>query len=196
MDQNLENLFGSKAIARARDLEVMGITRARLSRLVAAGRLVRAARGLYSLPSKAVSDNHALVMVASKNERAFFCLLTALRFHGLTTQAPFEVWMGIGHKDRGPRLDWPPLRVVRYTGVGLSLGIETHVIDGVPVRVTNVARTIVDCFKFRNKIGVDVALEALKEARRGRMVGNDEIWNLAQQFRLANVMRPYLESHP
>lgn len=196
MDRRLENLIGPKAIARARDLEAAGITRAQLSRLTAAGRLVRVARGLYSLPGKAVADHAALTMIASRNDRVFFCLLTALRFHGLTTQSPSEVWIGIGHKERAPRLEWPPLRVVRYTGPGLSLGIETHVVDGIPMRFTSIARTVVDCFKFRNKIGIDVALEALREARRDRRVGNDEIWALAQQFRLANVMRPYMESFP
>lgn len=194
MNHGLEKLFGSRGSIRARDLEAAGITSAQLGRLVSAGRLERVARGLYALPGREVSDNQALLTVAAKSEKAFFCLLTALRFHGLTTQAPFEIWIGIGHKDRIPRLDWPPLRVVRYTGTGLFEGIEQHVIDGIPVRLTDVSRTVVDCFKFRNRIGLDVALEALRESLRDRKATPDELWSVAQRFRMANVMRPYLES--
>lgn len=194
MDSSLAKLFGTRSAMRARELEAAGIGRAQLGRLVSAGQLLRVARGLYVLPGREVPDNHALVAVAAKSDKAFFCLLTALAFHGLTTQAPFEVWIGIGHKERAPRMDWPPLRVVRYTGPGLSVGIEEHVISGTPARLTGVARTVVDCFKFRNRIGLDVALEALKETLRDRRASPDELWGMAQRFRMANVMRPYLEA--
>lgn len=166
------------------------------------GRLARVGRGLYALPGRPVSEHSALAEVARKHPRAVVCLLSALRFHELTTQAPFEVWLAIPNKARPPRLDYPPLRVVRFSEPALTEGVEEHAVDGVPVRVTNLARTVADCFKYRNKIGLDVALEALKEALkegagpdgRGRRASVDELWRCARLDRVANVMRPYLEA--
>ncbi len=122
------------------------------------------------------------------------CLLSALRFYNLTTQSPFEVWLAIPNKARAPRMDYPPLRIVRFSGPALTEGIEAHMVDGVPVRITGVAKTVADCFKYRNKIGLDVALEALREAWREKRVSTDELWRYAELCRVANVMRPYLES--
>ncbi|PRH81238.1 type IV toxin-antitoxin system AbiEi family antitoxin domain-containing protein [Arenimonas caeni] len=189
-----KHLLEAQGSARARDLRAAGLEGAQIARLVKRGELVRLARGVYSLPGRAPSADEGLQIVARRVPDGFFCLLTALRFHRLTTQAPHSVWLGIPAGRHAPKLDWPSLRIVRYSGAGLSAGIETHVRDGVPLRVTGVARTVVDCFKFRNKIGLDVALEALAEVRRERRTSNDEIWRLASQFRMANVMRPYLES--
>jgi predicted transcriptional regulator of viral defense system len=125
-------------------------------------------------------------------------LLSALRFHELTTQAPHEVWIAIPNKARAPRLEYPPIRVARFAEALMREGIDEHRIDGVPVRVTNVAKTIADCFKYRNKLGLDVALEALKEALghdgHDRRVSIDELWCYARSARVANVMRPYLEA--
>jgi len=187
-------LLESQGSARARDLRAAGLEGAQITRLVQRGDLVRLARGVYSLPGRAPSADEGLQIVARRVPDGFFCLLTALRIHGLTTQAPHSVWLGIAAGRHAPKLDWPSLRVVRYSGAGLSAGIETHDRDGVPLRVTGVARTVVDCFKFRNRIGLDVALEALAQVRRERRASNDEIWWLASQLRMANVMRPYLES--
>jgi predicted transcriptional regulator of viral defense system len=187
-------LIRKHGTARSRDLEAAGLARSQLTRLVASGALVRIARGLYALPERAPDANESLIVVAQRSPQAIFCLLTALRFHELTTQAPFEVWLAIGPKDRAPKLDWPPLRVMRFSGAALEAGIETHVVDGVPLRVTGVARTVADCFKFRNKIGVDVALEALRDAWRERRVPMDELWRYAVICRVGKVMRPYLES--
>jgi predicted transcriptional regulator of viral defense system len=133
-------------------------------------------------------------MVAKRAPQAVFCLLTALRLHGLTTQAPFESWIAIGNKDHAPRLDYPPLRVVRFSAPSLAYGVQAMQVDGGTLRVTSVAKTVADCFKFRNKIGLDVALEALREARRSRKAGADELWRCARVDRVANVMRPYLEA--
>lgn len=190
----LARLIDRSGTARARDLEAAGVSRAQLSRLVANGKLMRVARGLYGLPDRDVAEDEALVVVAKRAPNTFFCLLTALRFHGLTTQAPFEVWIGIGNKDRAPRLDWPSLRVVRYSGMGLEAGIETHQGSDASMRVSGVARTVVDCFKFRNKIGLDVALEALRQVHHERRVSVDELWRYGRMFRVAKVMRPYLEA--
>ncbi|MBK9245041.1 MAG: AbiEi antitoxin N-terminal domain-containing protein [Burkholderiales bacterium] len=180
--------------ARARELEATGVPRAQLSRLVAAGELRRLARGVYALPAYRGTEHSALLMVAKRAPQAVFCLLTALRLHGLTTQAPFEAWIAIGNKDHAPRLDYPPLRVVRFSAPSLAYGVQAMQVDGGTLRVTSVAKTVADCFKFRNKIGLDVALEALREARRSRKAGADELWRCARVDRVANVMRPYLEA--
>jgi predicted transcriptional regulator of viral defense system len=165
------------------------------------GRLARVGRGLYALPDRPISEHSALAEVARRHPGAVVCLLSALRFHELTAQSPFQVWLAIPTKARAPRLDYPPLRILRFSEVGLAEGVEEHEIDGVPVRITGIARTVADCFKHRNKIGLDVALDALKEALKeraqggsGRRVSIDEIWRCAQIGRVANVMRPYLEA--
>lgn len=189
-----KRLLKNQGSARARDLRAAGLESAQIARLVARDQLVRLARGVYALPDRVAAGDDSLLIVARRVPEGFFCLLTALRFHGLTTQAPSEVWLGLAAGRHAPKLDWPTLRVVRQSGIGLSAGIETHLRDGVPFRVTGIARTVVDCFKFRNKIGMDVALEALAQVRRERRASHDEIWRLASQLRMANVMRPYLES--
>lgn len=122
------------------------------------------------------------------------CLLSALRFHELTTQSPFEVWLAIGEKARLPKLDYPPLRTVRFSGDALAFGIEEHKAEGVDVRVYSPAKTVADCFKYRNKIGLDVAIEALRDCLRQRKATMDELWNAAKVCRMSKVMRPYLES--
>lgn len=180
--------------ARAYELEAAGVPRAQLSRLVAAGDLQRLARGLYALPDFQGTEHSALLTIAKRAPHAVFCLLTALRLHELTTQAPFEIWIAIGNKEHAPRLDYPPLRVVRFASVTLTAGVQTRRVEGTPVRVTGVAKTVADCFKFRNKIGLDVALEALRDARRLKKATADELWRYARINRVANVMRPYLEA--
>lgn len=180
--------------ARSKELVAAGLTRSQLSRMVAAGHLTRIARGLYALPGYQGGEHEALVTVARRAPGVVFCLLTALRIHGLTTQEPFEVWIAIGNKDHPPRVSYPPLRVVRFSGPALAAGIETVRLNGAEVRVTTAAKTVADCFKFRGKVGLDVALEALREARRSRKVSIDDLWRYAKIDRVANVMRPYLEA--
>jgi len=180
--------------ARSRDLVAAGLSRSEISRRVAAGTLVRLSRGLYALPSYQGGANAALVEVAQRAPKVVFCLLTALRVHELTTQSPHEVWIAIGNKDHPPRMPYPRLRTVRFAPASLAAGVESVEIDGTTIRVTNVAKTVADCFKFRSKIGLDVALEALREARRARRAGIDELWHFAQVDRVVNVMRPYLEA--
>ena len=180
----------------AMQLTALGVPRVQLSRWVASGQLQRLSRGLYALPSYSPNEHASLIEVAQKSPSVTFCLLTSLRFHNLTTQAPFEVWIAIGSKARVPKMDYPALRVCRFSGEALLYGVEVHQVDGVALRVTSVAKTVADCFKFRNKIGLDVALEALQEAVRGKRVTIDELWRAATVCRVANVMRPYLESLP
>jgi predicted transcriptional regulator of viral defense system len=179
---------------RARELEATGIARAQLSRLVAAGKLQRLARGLYALPEYRGTEHTALLSVVKRAPQAVFCLLTALRLHELTTQTPFEVWIAIGNKDHPPRMDYPPLRVVRFSAASMRFGVEVRRLAGGSVKLTSVAKTVADCFKFRNKVGLDVALEALREARRARKVTADDLWRCARINRVANVMRPYMEA--
>lgn len=192
--QAILDLARKRGLIRPRDLEPLGLPRVTLTRLVRQGALTRVARGLYALPDRSISEHTALAEVARKHPQAIVCLLSALRFYNLTTQSPFEVWLAIPNKARAPRMDYPPLRIVRFSGPALTEGIEVHMIDGVPVRITGVAKTVADCFKYRNKIGLDVALEALREAWREKRVSTDELWRYAELCRVANVMRPYLES--
>ena len=187
------SLVRQQGISRARDLTACGIPPVIVARLVRDGQLSRLSRGLYTLPSCVLSERHQMAEVSSRSPGAVFCLLTALSFHGITTQNPSELWIALANKSRPPRLQYPPLRTVRFSGPALALGIEMHTIDGVKVPVYSVAKTVVDCFKFRNKIGLDVALEALKDAWRKKKVSMDDLWESAQLCRMTNVMRPYLE---
>lgn len=194
--QRILALAATQGLLRSRDLDALALPRVALTRLVRQGRLERVGRGLYASPGRSASEHGSMAEVARRHPQAVVCLLSALRLHGLTTQSPFELWLAIPNKSRAPKIDYPPLRIVRFSGVGLTDGVEEHRIDGVAVRVTSVARTVADCFKFRNKIGLDVALEALREALAERRVTMDELWRCAIQCRVANVMRPYMESLP
>ena len=197
MDSNhkrILTLVGTQGLIRPRDLVAHGLPRVALGRLVRQGLLTRVGRGLYAGPDRPMSEHGTLAEVARKHPQGIVCLLSALRMHELTTQAPFEVWLAIPNKARAPKMDYPPLRIVRFSGTALTEGIEDHQIEGVNIRVTNVARTVADCFKFRNKIGLDVAIEALQEAWRAKRTTMDELWRYATLYRVANVMRPYMES--
>ncbi|MGH8225372.1 MAG: type IV toxin-antitoxin system AbiEi family antitoxin domain-containing protein [Gammaproteobacteria bacterium] len=190
----IHRLFVLSGTLRTRELVARDVPRVQLSRWVTEGELQRLARGLYALPGYAPNEHASLVEVARRAPQVVFCLLTALRFHDLTTQAPFEIWIAIGNKDHPPRLPYPALRVQRFSPVSLHYGIEEHRADGAVLRVTNVAKTVADCFKFRNKVGLDVALEALRDAVNGKRASTDAIWEAAKVCRVAEVMRPYLES--
>lgn len=163
-------------------------------RLTRQGQLTRVGRGLYALPTLEPTEHHTLAEVAKRVPKGVFCLLTALRFHGLGTQNPREVWLAVDRRAGIPRVDFAPIRTVRISGAALTDGIEEHKVEGVRIRVTNPARTVVDCFKFRNKIGIDVAVEALRDYRHLRKGTADELWHHAERLRLAKVMRPYWDS--
>lgn len=181
-------------LLRPRDLDRHHIPREYLSRLERAGRLERVGRGLYRLPDADISEHHTLAQVAKRIPHGVACLLTALAFHDMTTQAPFEVWWAIDVKARQPRLDDLPVRVVRFSGPALTEGVVEYRVEGVAVRVTSPAKTVADCFKYRNKIGTDVAIEALRDGLRSRKTTVDDLWHYAEVCRVANVMRPYLEA--
>jgi predicted transcriptional regulator of viral defense system len=181
-------------VMRTRELTGQGIHRAHLQRLEQRGLIERAGRGLYRLAGAELSEHESFIEAAKLVPHGVLCLLSALNFHNLTTQDPFEVWMAIGRGAHRPRIESPPLRIHYFSGPALTEGIEEHSIQGVTVRVYNVAKTVADCFKFRNKIGLDVALEALRECRRERRATIDEIEHYAEICRVRRVMGPYLEA--
>jgi len=194
LEQAVLAMAEQRPLLRARDLAALGLPTMALSRLVAAGRLERVARGLYSLPGRPLSEHRSLAEVALRVPQGVVCLLSALRVHGIGTQAPFEVWLAIPHHSPTPRIDQPALRAIRMSGAALSEGVETLQIDGVGVAVFNASKTVADCFKYRNKIGLDVALEALRDGWAQRKLTADALWHYAAIDRVSNVMRPYLES--
>lgn len=177
-----------------RELVAAGIHRQILTRLVGEGRIERVARGVYRLAEQPITEQHALAIVAAAVPRGVICLLSALQFHGLGTQVPPDVWIALDRRAWRPTLAHPPLRVVRFTGAALGTGVERHVIDGRTVKVYGVAKTLADCFKYRNKIGIDVAVEALRDAWRGRRFTMAELDRCAAICRVQRVMRPYLEA--
>ncbi len=188
------DLVRKTGVLRPRDLDAHGIPRTYLSRLLTAGKLHRIGRGLYVLPDSGVSEHRSLAEACKRVPKGVVCLLSALRFHELTTQAPFEVWLAIGEKAWRPQVDYPPLRIVRFSAVALKSGVEEHQFEGVTIPLFTPAKTVADCFKYRNKIGLDVAIEALRECWRSRRCSMDELWKYAKVCRVQNVMRPYLES--
>jgi predicted transcriptional regulator of viral defense system len=186
-------LFGKQSVVRSRDLEQYGIPRVEISRLCRQGMVHRIGRGLYRLANAEVTEHQTLAEVAKAVPNAVVCLLSALRFHGLTTQVPFEVWVAIDIKAHRPKTDLP-LKVVRFSGPALNEGIEVDQVEGVAIRIYSLPKTIADCFKYRNKIGLDVALEALRECRKSGRCSIDYLWRYAKVCRVSNIMRPYLEA--
>ncbi len=182
-----------KGLIRASELSKFRASGAVLQKLLETDQLVRISRGVYIPANLMVTEKIDHAVVALKFPQIVFCLLTALQIHELTTELPHQLWVAIGQKARAPKLDFPPLHVIRMSD--LSFGLTTLVVDGgISIHVTNVAKTVADCFKFRNKIGIDVALEALRDAWKQNKVTMDELWLAAEHCRVHNVMRPYMES--
>ena len=185
---------------RPRDLDAYDIPRHYLWRMAQRGQLIHRERGLYMLPDAEITEHHSLVEASKKAPQGIICLLSALRFHELTTQDPFEVWMAIGEKAWQPRIDVLQMRFVRFSGPALREGIETHTLEGVPIKIYGPAKTVADCFKYRNKIGLDVALEALRDCLSARdshgkrLCTIDDLWHYAEICRVAQVMKPYFEA--
>ena len=188
-------LIRRAGVLRARDLAEHRIPRQYLSLLQRQGLIRRIGRGLY-VPADAqnITADHTVAEACKRVPSGVVCLLSALRLHKFTTQAPFEVWMALDPKAWLPKVDHPSIRFVRFSGAALTKGIERRIIEGVEVRLYNAAKTVADCFKYRNKIGLDVALEALRECRRHKKATMDELWQFAKVCRVANVMRPYIEA--
>ena len=178
---------------RLRDFQKSGIAKAAVLRLAEAGQLERIGRGLYALPGREVSESEALVQVAKRVPDGVACLLTALVFHNLTDQNPSKVWLAIDRKAREPQLDWPPLEVVWWSSKLLAFGVTVKTIGGVPVKVTTPAKTVADCLKYRNKIGTDVAIQAIRDYRRSRR-SIDDLFEAARVCRVERTLRTYLEA--
>ena len=192
--QRVVQLVRQAGVLRPRDLTAHHIARQYLRMAQEHGLLRRVGRGLYVAADAELTEHHSLAEAAARVPRGVVCLLSALRFHGLTTQAPFEVWLALDEKARNPKVDSPPLRIVRFSGKMLSYGVQTPRIEKVPVRVFGPAKTVADCFRYRNKIGLEVAMEALRDVIRQRKSTMDELWEAAKICRVARVMRPYMEA--
>jgi predicted transcriptional regulator of viral defense system len=187
-------LLEARGILRLAELRDAGVTAATVSRMERDGEVIRLARGLYQLPDAPLDANHSLAEAAKRLPKGVVCLVSALAFHGLTDQHPKKVWMAIGRKDWAPKPDGMPIRVVRFAESLLCEGVETHAIEGVPVKVFGVAKTVADCFRHRSKIGQSVAIEGIQEALRQRKATPAEIARQAERGGVSTVVRPYLEA--
>ena len=187
-------VLAERGIARLAELRRAGVTAATMSRMERDREVIRLARGLYQLPDAELDANHSLAEAAKRSPKAVICLVSALAFHGLTDQLPRQVWLSIGNRDWAPKPDRMPIRIVRFTQTLLSEGVEIHTIEGVPVKIFGVAKTIADCFRYRNKIGLSVAIEGLQEALRKRSATPGQIANQAVRGGVGTVIRPYLEA--
>lgn len=179
---------------RLRDAGDLGFHPELLRRLVAAGSLVRVSRGVYGPADAEPSEHHSLAVVAARAPRGVICLLSALRFHGLGTQDPAEVWLAVGRDDRLPSIRQPRVRSVRFAATAFSRGVERHRIEGVTVRIYSPAKTVVDCLRLRDEVGIDVAVEALRDGLRQRAFTRDDVWGEAAALRVETVVLPYLEA--
>ncbi len=181
-------------LLRTSELARHGLSRGQITRLTQQGELLRVGRGLYSRPDATVTENHTLAQVCARVPHGVICLASALQFHELTTQNPWQVWLLVENHARAPQMEDPPLRLVRASGDAFTAGVLEQEIEGVTVRVTNVAKTVADCFKYRNKIGLSIALEALKEALAERRTDRATLREYARLCRVEHVMAPYMEA--
>jgi predicted transcriptional regulator of viral defense system len=185
---------GVGAFFRPRDVLSLGVSFRELQRLTTAGTVQKLGNGLYRLSAVEPNELETVAMVAAASPNAIVCLLTALRVYGIGTQSPHEVWIALDRKGRKPRRVPTLLRIVRFSGAMLTYGVVKRSMLGVPVSITSPARTVVDCFRYRNKVGTDVAMEALRDAVRSRITTVDEIVRAAEVCRARTVMRTYLEA--
>lgn len=181
-------------VVRAREIRKAGIHPEYLRKLCKSGLLIRTGRGLYVLADGDFTEHHSLAEACKRVPHGIICLLSALSYHEIGTQNPHQIWMAIDRSMRKPKVDYPPIRIFRFSGPSLEEGIEKKKIEGVSVRVYNPAKTVADCFKYRNKVGIDVAIEALKECWRSRRSTVDELVHYAKICRVRNIMQPYIEA--
>ncbi len=192
--QRILDLARRESVFSARDIRELGIHPEYLRRLCARGDLVRIGRGLYSLPDAEATRHHSLAMAAKAVPHGVVCLISALSYHDIGTQVPHEVWMAVPRRTAMPRVDVPTMRVFHFSGRAFTAGVEEHAVEGVPVRLYCPAKTVADCFKFRNQVGLDVALEALREFLSERKGAADDILRYARACRVEQVVRPYMEA--
>ncbi len=187
-------LARKQIIIRAEDVEALGISRNYLYTMRDEGLLQKTAVGLYSLPDSEINENTNLVEVAKRVPNAVVGLLSALNFHGISTQIPHEIWIIVPRGAWSPKIDYPPLHLNYVSGPAYSYGVQEHVLNGVVVKIYSPAKTVADCFKFRNKVGLDVATEALREVWRTRKATMNELVEAAKINKVLRIMRPYLEA--
>ena len=187
-------LVEDRKFLRSKDLKGTNLSRSHLWNLAKAGKLERVGRGLYRAKDAPISGHETLIEVSKRVPLAVLCLSSALRFHELSTENPFEIWIALPNGAWSPKLDYPPIRVVHFSKASFEFGIDAHQEPGGTLRVYTPAKTVADCFKFRSKVGTETAIEALRAAYRERKASMDELWQAARVCRVANVMRPYMES--
>ncbi len=178
---------------RVRDLEAAGFRRQDLQYLIKMGSVERLTRGVYQVAKAPMLTHPSYAEVFLRAPKVVLCLLSALNYHGLTSQLPHQVWIAVEGLARAPKLEYPPVKVARFSGGAFTQGIEKHKVDGVTLRVYSVAKTVADLFKMRNKVGLDVAMEALLEALKSKKASRAEIVKMAKVCRMEKIMRPYLE---
>ncbi len=188
------DLLRHNGIMRLTDLRAHGIHAPTLSRMVEEGEIARRGRGLYELTDAEITLSHSLAEIAVRVPKGVICLISALAYHEITLQSPKSIWLAIGEKDRKPRIDHLAVRVLHFGDAALNSGVQTVRIDGVAVKIFSPAKTVVDCFRYRRIVGLDVALEALRLALRSRKATPDDIVRFAKALRIWSVLRPYLES--
>ena len=193
LSERLFEIAGEKKLIKPKDLTAEKIPTVYLSRLVKQGKLLQVGKGLYSLPDTLLDENQSLLEVQHLVPKGVFCLLTALQFHNLTTQNPFQVWLAVDRNAAVPRIRSIQNRIFRVSGKMFSAGIEEHQVEGGTIRVYSPAKTVADCFKYRSKVGLDVAMEALKDAWRKRLIRMDELFRFAKLNRVTNVLLPYAQ---
>src|SRR3990167_136454 len=192
--QHILKLFRNTKTIRASDLKEKGIPRSVLACMVSSGLLEKVSHGLYRLTNTPMSEKEEMVNIALRVPQAVFCLFTALQFHELTTQLPREIWIAMPQGSHKPKIDYPPIQIIRPTKKIYDEGIDIVIVDQVPIKIYNPAKTVVDCFKYRNKIGMDVALEALKDALHQKKVTSDELYYFAKIERVQKIILPYMEA--
>jgi predicted transcriptional regulator of viral defense system len=183
------------SVVLTRELVQQGISRKRIAILVSEGKLERISRGLYRSTTTPLTEQYNLILAVKAVPKGILCLLTALRYHGIGTQNPPVIWMGIPRRSRKPKKDNLPVRFISFSGNSLTYGVKEIKIDGVTARITDKARTVIDIFRYRNKVGLDVALEALKDSLRKKLVTREQLKRTAEVMRVLNIMRPYLEAY-
>lgn len=187
-------LLGAHGIMRLSELKAAGVHYQTLARMAEEGTVLRVGRGLYQLPEVEYSLAHSLAEVAKAVPKGVICLISALQFHELTLQMPPHVWVAIGRKDRMPRISYPPVRAIRFGEKAMSVGVGRHLIDKVETRIFDPAKTIVDCFRYRKEVGIDVALEGLRNGVRKRKAHPDRIAAYAKDLHIWSILKPYLDA--
>jgi predicted transcriptional regulator of viral defense system len=194
VEAKIQELFSIKAIVKAWELTEKGINPAQIQRLVKNGKLVQPSRGIYMVPDSEITEHHSILEVQLKVDKGVICLLSALHFHDIGTQLPYSVWIAIPRNAKIPKIVTPRIEVMKFSEPSYSEGITTENIEGVQIKIYSAAKTVADCFKYRNKIGLDVALEALRDVIQRKIASTDEILKYAQICRVKNVIMPYMEA--